>query len=146
MFFQHFACTGWISSKLCVPCQNYSRGLVWERSLYLLWNGKDWWLFSSDVASKVHSLGLREAKQTKEQGIYLHLALNSTTTVAQGYVLVSSNYLKTTQGVEKCRETVCRLGLEGLRSRDGVVVATQHHTGSPSGAGERPWCLFLAMS
>lgn len=88
----------------------------------------------------------KRSKTNEEQGIYLHLPLNCLTTVAQRYVLVSSNYLKTTQGVEKCRETVCRLGLEGLMSRDGVVVATQHHTGSPSGAGKRPWCLFLAMS
>lgn len=144
MFFQHFACTGWISSNLCAPCQNYSRGLVWERSLWLLWNGKDRWLFSA-VACKAHGLRLREAKQMREQGMYLHLALNSMISVAQRYVLVSSNYFKTTQGVEKCRERVCRLGLEGLRSRERVL-ATQHHTGSPSEAGERPWCLFLALS
>lgn len=51
----------------------------------------------------------------KEQGIYLHLALNSMITVAQRYVLVSSNYFKTTQGVEKFR-----LGLEGLLEEQGA--------------------------
>ena len=85
------------------------------------------------------------SKTKKEQGIYLHLALNSMITAAQRYALVSSNYFKTTQGVEKCPERVCRLGLEGLRSREWVL-ATQHHRASPSEAGERPWCLFLALS